>query len=536
MPPQAQGLLGRVGGARNAMVLAVGVIVTALVLAVSQWATRPEWVPLFDNVPLEASGVMSDKLTEAGIAFKLERGGAQILVAAADAARARVTLAREPLPSSGRPGLELFDKPTWGMTDFTQRINHRRAMEGELERTIASMEGVQSAKVHLAIEEGSVFRRIDTRAKASVQLVTRGGMRPNDKVVDGIAKLVANSVGGLEADHVVVVDGAGQALTRDGADTPTGLSSRQLAVQAEVEHYLEEKAQGLVGQIVGIGNARVQVAASINFDKLERTVQAVDPDQQAITTEQRAEITPSEGQQGAASSNVATSYETTKRVETFSGAIGNVKRLTVAVLVADKLPPTPPAAPAAAGAAPPAPPVPPVATPRSADELARIESLVRSALGVDSTRGDIVSVVSAPFTMPELPVVTDSAAPPPTLLAKVQQVEKPLITLVACLTALVIAVLTLKALKPPATPALTAGTVATALPAATARDGYALPDPSSDVADAPALANGVDGSADGAAILLPPTTVNPLREQAVATVDQRPGAAVKALRSWLRDS
>jgi flagellar M-ring protein FliF len=523
--PNVQGLLGRLGGTRNVMIIAIGVIVTALVFGVSQWATRPEWVPLFDNVPLEASGVMGDKLTEAGIAFRLERGGAQILVQSADAARARVTLAREPLPSSGRPGLELFDKPTWGMTDFTQRINHRRAMEGELERTIASMDGVQSAKVHLAIEEGSVFRRIDTRAKASVQLVTKSGSRPSEKVVEGIAQLVANSVGGLEADHVVIVDGSGQALTRDGADTPTGLSSRQLAVQAEVEHYLEEKAHGLVSQIVGLGNARVQVSAAINFDKLERTVQAVDPEQQAIVTEQRAEITPSEGQQGAASSNVATSYETTKRVETFSGAIGNVKRLTVAVLVADKVP-TPAAGDTGATATPVVP------EPRTADELTRIESLVRSALGVDSARGDVVSVVSAPFTVPALPAVGDSVIAPPTIVARVQQFEKPLITLLACATALIIAVLTLKALKAPAPAALASGSATAALTAGGSNDNMALRDPMSDVADSDSVLT----PAEEQPILLPPTTINPLREQAIATVDQRPGAAVKALRSWLRES
>jgi flagellar M-ring protein FliF len=509
------------------MIIAIGVIVTGLVFGVSQWATRPEWVPLFDNVPLEASGVMGDKLTEAGIPFQLERGGAQLLVHAGDAARARVTLAREPLPTAGRPGLELFDKPTWGMTDFTQRINHRRAMEGELERTIASMEGVQAAKVHLAIEEGSVFRRIDTRAKASVQLVTKGGARPSDKVVEGIAQLVANSVGGLEADHVVIVDGSGQALTRDGADTPTGLSSRQLAVQAEVEHYLEDKAQELVTQMVGVGNARVQVSAAINFDKLERTVQAVDPDQQAIATEQRAEITPSEGQQGAASSNVATSYETTKRVETFSGAIGNVKRLTVAVLVADRVAQRAPGDTTTSTAV-----TPP--EPRSADELARIESLVRTALGVDSTRGDAVSVVSAPFTLPTLPAMTDSTVAPPTLLARVQQVEKPLITLLACLTALVIAVLTLKALKPAPAPALPAAPNTAALPAGESRDAFALRDPSTDAMENDDTMSAID-AADAQPVLLPPTMINPLREQAIATVDQRPGAAVKALRSWLRE-
>ena len=159
--------------------------------------------------------------------------------------------------------------------------------------------------------------------------------------MQGIAHLVAASVDGLDAEHVTIVDDARpdadarceRRLDRRAHEPPAG-------VQREVESYLEKKAQGIVGQVVGIKNARVQVAAQINFDRVERTTQAVDPDKQAVATEQRAEITPG-AQGGAASSNVATSYETTKSTETFSGAIGNVKRLTVAVLVNDRAVPGP---------------------------------------------------------------------------------------------------------------------------------------------------------------------------------------------------
>ncbi|MCU0634959.1 MAG: hypothetical protein MUE41_08805 [Gemmatimonadaceae bacterium] len=268
------------------------------------------------------------------------------------------------------------------------------------------------------------------------------------------------------------------------------------------------------------------MAASINFDKLERTTQAVDPDQQAIATEQRAEITPSEGQQGAASSNVATSYETTKKVESFSGAIGNVKRLSVAVLVADKLPPVVAGDSAAAA-------TPPVPEPRSAEELSRIEALVRNALGVDSTRGDVVTVVSAPFSMPVLPAASDTTTPAPTLLAKVQQVEKPLITLIACVTALLIAVLTLKALKPAPPPPAVAAAASNALPAGASGGELAQLASGAEPTDEMAA---VAAAPEAPPVLLPPTQINPLREQAIATVDQRPGAAVKVLRNWLRDS
>jgi flagellar M-ring protein FliF len=130
--------------------------------------------------------------------------------------------------------------------------------------------------------EGTVFRRGDKPVEASVVLKLANGERPANDVVQGIAHLVASSVDGLESEHVTIVDDAGRMLTLDGeAGSLAGLTSRQLAVQREVESYLERKAQEIVGQIVGGANARVQVSALVNFDRVERTVQAVDPDKQA---------------------------------------------------------------------------------------------------------------------------------------------------------------------------------------------------------------------------------------------------------------
>ena len=147
MSSLAQNLFGRVGGTRQAAIIAVGVLVTALVFGVSRWATAPTMVPLYADIPIESVGKMTDKLAESAIAFELDRAGNTILVASGDLARARVALAREAMPEAGRPGLELFDKPSWGMTDFTQKVNYRRALEGELERTIGRMRDVKAVQV-----------------------------------------------------------------------------------------------------------------------------------------------------------------------------------------------------------------------------------------------------------------------------------------------------------------------------------------------------------------------------------------------------
>lgn len=533
MPPFAQQMFGRFS-ARQVAIIAVGVVVTALVFGLSSWATRPTMVPLFADVPIESVGKMTDRLTETGIVFELDRAGNTVLVASADLARARVALARDAMPETGRPGLELFDKPSWGMTDFTQKVNYRRALEGELERTIGKMRDIKTVQVHLALEDDQIFKKNERQSKASVTLSMANGQQPAEGTVRGIAALVAGSVGGLAPDHVTIVDERGQALTMDGDGSITGLSSRQLAVQREVESYMEQKASSLLSSLVGSGNARVQVAASINFDKVERTVQAVDPEKQALATEQKAEVTPGTPQQGAGYNTTATSYENTRSVESFSGAIGNLKKLTVAVLIADKV------TPAAAAADAKAPVSAPVVTPRTPEEIARIESLMRNALGVDSTRGDMISVVSAPFDMPVAVTATDSV-PAPDMIARLQANPKPVVAIAALVVLLVLAIVAMGALKPKKG----APTTATANRSLAAPAGY--PELPSSASMQAALETARENARiqmeidqlqaqaeERRPVMLPPVPTTAEREQAIATVDQRPDAALRVVRSWLR--
>lgn len=544
-------IMGRLGGGRQAAIIGIGIVVTALVFGVSRWATAPTMVPLYADVPVEQVKAMTDKLTESGIAYELDRTGTTIMVASGDLARARVDLAAGETPNSGRPGLELFDKPTWGMTDFTQKVNYRRALEGELERTIGKMKNVEGVKVHLAIEDEKVFKDDERPSKASVTLTMNGGDRPTQETVQGIAQLVASSVGGLEPDNVTIVDERGQALTMQDEGSLTGLTSRQLKVQKEVETYMEEKANKLLSSLVGNGNARVQVAAVINFDKVERTVQAVDPEKQAMATEQKAEVTPSTPQQGAGYSTSATSYENTKSVESFSGAIGNVKKLTVAVLVADKV--TFPAAPAPAAAdtskpadstqaaAPTAAPEP-IITARTPEEIARIEALVRNALGVDSTRGDMISVVSAPFDMPAPTIAKDTAVAPQDIIGKIQANPKPVVAIAALVVLLILGLAAVFLLRPKKVKQIAEAPQPDALPPA---PGYAELPASTQMQMA--MQGITDGESDEdmdeetemleerrAPIKLPPVPTTPEREQAIATVEQRPDAALRVTRQWLR--
>ena len=494
MPNAMQQLIDRVGGQRRALILAVGAGAVLLIFGLAQWATAPTWVPVFSGLPLEAVSKVSQQLDEAGIAYRLENGGSELRVAASDLARARVTLASQGLPTGGRPGLELFDQPSWGMTDFTQRINYRRAMEGELERTIGKMRGIETAQVHLSIQEQSSFRRADRPAEASVVLKLKSGASPTPDVVQGIAHLVASSVDGLETERVTVLDDGGRLLSSPhDAGSLAGLSNRQLEMQREVESYLEGKAEQIVSQIVGPGNARIQVSAAINFDRVERTVQSVDPDRQALASEQKAEIIPgTDG--GAGSTNSAVNYENSRSMETFSGATGNVKRLTVAVLVNDRL---------VAGSDPVR------YEPRSEEELARIETLVRSAVGLDMTRGDVVSVVGIPFDGVAAAPIEEPATD---VVGLVHTFYRPVIALLGLLLAFVIVLRVLRSLRAPEPQA---APLMIELPTPDA----ALPAPEPVVAER-----------------LIPAANTVVRDRAVASVEEQPEVAARLVRAWLREA
>lgn len=369
-------LIEKIGGKQRAIIFGVGIVVAAGIFGVTRWATAPEWVPAFSDIPMEATSEMTERLEQSGIPFRLERGGSEILVTSENLARARVTLAKDGLPVRGRPGLELFDQPSWGMTDFTQRINYRRALEGELERTISQMRGVQGAQVHLALHEQANFRRQDKPANASVVLKTVGNIPPTPEVVLGISHLVAGSVDGLTSDRVTVIDDSGRLLSMPGGQgSLTALTNSQLAMQRDIESYLQLKAEALLNDMVGVGNARIRVNAALNFDKIDRQSQIIDPDRQAASTEQRHEIPGIEGE-GGGSSNIAISYENTRIMESFSGSIGDIKKLSVAVLINDQGSET-----------------------TGGSDLTHIESLVKSAVGADDMRGDIVTVVLTPFEL-----------------------------------------------------------------------------------------------------------------------------------------
>jgi flagellar M-ring protein FliF len=494
MPDAIRNWLDSAGKSRAVLILGAGVLAIVAILAIARRAAEPEWVPLLPGLALEEVGKVTAHLDEEGVRYRLEKGGAELLVAEDEMARARVSLARDGLPTRGRPGFELFDRPAWGMTDFTQRINYRRALEGELERTITQMRGVEAAQVHIALNESSGFRRASKPEAASVVLSLRTGARPGQELVEGITSLVASSVDGLASDKVTLLDDAGHLLS--AAVEPgsvDGMSRRQLQLRREVESYLEQKAEALVADAAGSGNARIRVAADLNFDKIDRTTQTVDPDQQVTTQEERSEIVPGAGQVGAGSTARSAAYETSRSVETFSGAAGDIRRITVAVLLNES--------PAAEGAN---------ARAWTPGELARIETLVANAVGLDRTRGDQISVLSAPFVSSPLSVPAVEPAPP--FFVRIPQYRNEIISVVGLILAFVLGMQVLRVLR--------ASVAASSAATTTARQVLAA-------AKVPELS----AHADPAALAAAAPYAGLLARSA-----ESPDMAARVLRAWMKDS
>jgi flagellar M-ring protein FliF len=422
------------------------------------------------------------------------------MVPVADLAKARVALANGGMPNSGRPGLELFDQPSWGMTDFTQRINYRRALEGELERVVGKMRGIDGAQVHLVMHETDGFAAQERPTEASVVLKLKGEAEPD--VVKGIAHLVASSVDGLTSEHVTIVDDGGHMLSEgEEATSITGLTSRQLAMQREIEDYIRVKAEKIVGQVVGANNLRVQVNAAMSFDRVERVTATVDPDKQVVAAEQKAEIVPG-AQGGAGQNNTSTTYENTRINESFVAAPGAIKRLSVAVLVSEPAPD-----PKAKKGTPPPPA-------RTAAELEQIKTLVRSAVGADSTRGDIVSVISVPFASS---AVVNAEVQKTDIVKMVQTAQRPALGLLGLVLIIVVALFSLRTLKGPKPMtdpvlALSAGDGSHGSHGATA--------PQIHIPEIPALVMPVNG----------------IRDRVAASIQQQPDTATRVVRAWLKEA
>ncbi|MEO8633724.1 MAG: flagellar basal-body MS-ring/collar protein FliF [Gemmatimonadales bacterium] len=431
LPPAMLDSVRRMNGSNKFLTLASLVVGIGLIWAITHWGGQPEMETLYRGLELREAGAMTDALTKAGVRYQLSGGGSEILVPNGDLARARVLLAKSGLPSQGGvQGNEMLDKPMWGVPEAQMRSMERRALEGELSRTIGEMDGVDRAVVHLGLPESSPLRKLDRPAKASVMLTLRSGRVLSPEAVQSITYLVASSVPQLNSDQVAILDSEMRLLNAPNDGSTRGLTSRQLEMQRSVEEYLARNAERILATSLGAGEARVQVSAKLNFEQVDKTVETYNPDGAVLQNEQRSETAGADSLDGGTATIVNNTYLNSRVVEKVAGSIGGIERLTVAVLINEK------ALQRAASAGT-----------TAAQALPRYEQLVRDAIGIDSARGDRLTATALPFeaVMAGPDSLADEGSGTVQVLVVAERFSRPMLGLVGIIAALILA---LRVLKP----------------------------------------------------------------------------------------
>jgi flagellar M-ring protein FliF len=378
-------------------------------------ATAPQMVPLFTDLSVEDSSAIIKDLERQGIPYDIKSDGTIVMVPKEQVPRLRMKLAESGLPKGGGVGYEIFDKSdALGATSFVQNINHLRALEGELARTIRAIERVQQARVHLVLPERPLFSRDKAEPSASIVLKVRGTLEATQ--VRAIRHLVATAVNGLKPQRVSVIDEAGRLLADGNSDDSAGgitADERKTAAESRARQDIES----IVNSVVGPGRARVRVNIDFDFNRITETTDRFDPESRVVRSSQTREETSPGADQNAGTVSVGNelpgnatraegqqpreqnrkteevvNYEITRTTKTEVIEGGRVNRKSVAVVVDgtytknDKGELT--------------------YQPRSKEEIDLIASLVRSAIGFNAKRGDQVEVAN--LRLAEAPIVTAS--------------------------------------------------------------------------------------------------------------------------------
>lgn len=486
---------------------------------VSVGAGTPDYRALYRGLPEEEVARVANLLRDERIDYKLDEGGTAILVPAPLVYEARIRAAGQGLPSGGSTGFELFDQPAFGVTDFVHRVNYSRAIQGELARSIEQLEPVHRARVQVVIpERKSVLAAAEHKPRAAVIARLQPGRQLQPEQVRSIVHLVASSIESLDPSDVTVVDGSGRLLTAQGEEMAGGAlpAGGAPSYQKRVELDLGSRIEAMLEKTVGPGGVIAKVSAEMDWTERETTEESFDPETQVARSEQRSTESSNEslgatggtpgvasnspdlpgnggagGANGSASSRTSETlnYEISKKVSRQVTPMGQIERLSIAVLVADQVPKE-------EGAEP---------VPWSEESITLFTELAQQAVGFDEKRGDQITVNSAPFRTPSEEIPEDGFLTPQVLF---------LIGTVVRVIAVVLAFLLFARLvvRPVLDTVAAAAPLPATLPATVGElDGQGA-----------ALAAGGDQSALGA---------GPIDEGPIAAV--RTDEGVQTLRNWL---
>lgn len=323
--------------------------------------------PIYYNLNPEDAGKIVDKLKENKIKYKIEGNGSVIKVDNSKVNELRLMLASQGLPSKSGIGFEIFDKAKFGISGYSEKVNYRRALEGELSRTISSIDGVKMARVHLALPEPNIFANNQTAASASVVVYLRDNFKLSESQIKGISYLVSSAVEGLLIDNVSIIDGLGRLIKSQGSDD----DAEYMDLKRKLEETLSQKLQDMLDKIYGKEKTIVSTDLSIDMDKLQSVKETYNPNPvvRSATTSSE-DIT--EGEIKTKRNNSDMKYEIDKTIETYIKKPGNIKKISISVAIDSKN--------------------------LKETDINNIKELVSAASGIDKNRGDNINVVSFEFT------------------------------------------------------------------------------------------------------------------------------------------
>ena len=541
------GLIQRFGLGRLIAILGGAAGVAAALAAIVLHLGNEPQALLYSNLDLKEAGSITQALDQGGVKYQVKGDGSTIMVGRDKVAATRLMLSGKGLPTSGSVGYEIFDNaPALGQTDFVQQLNRQRALEGELARTVRSLQGVTSARVHLVLPKRQLFE--DDAEQPSASVVIGAGREPSGEEVRAIRNLIAGAVPNLKPDRVTVVDDKGKMLAAgQGADSSStdAMASEQ---RVSAEDRVRKTVKDLVEGVVGPGKARVTVSADVDMARVTVQEEKYDPDGQVVrstsTSEEQAKDSKAVTPGGAASTaaNVpgaapseggpadgsqsgrteeTTNYEISRSTRTEVQEPGAIKRLSVAVAVDgvttyDKK-------------------GKPTYAPRSPEEMQRIEALVRSAMGFTQQRGDQITVVNVRFSQGDEQVAGGTAAGNPLTSFEKNDVmraaEMLVLLIVAVLVIFFVARPLLKGAAGPGAPgfkmlaaAASGGNQPTPVTLVGGEGQLALPSGQSDMDQRIDIAR-IEGQVKVSSV-----------KRVAEFVDKHPDESISILRSWLHES
>ena len=412
---QIKEVWGRLPMAGRIATIAAGLATLGLLGAIIYYGTQPDYGVLFSDLKAEDAQKIVEKLKAENVPYTLANSGSTIQVPNERISELRLQMASSGMISGGHVGFDLFDKTSFGATDFAQQVNYRRAIEGELAKTLEGVDEVESARVHITPTKESVFTEKEEGAKASVMLRIRQGKALSNERTEAVISLISSSVEGLDPSNVSVMDTNGRLLSaagqgKGGAFSDAGAFHAQLEATQKFEAENNARIIAFLEPIVGEGRVRANISADVDFSQVEQTEEKYNPQSQVVRSQQtsqeaRNSSAPAQGTVVGARANdpttppppatvtntaqtsgdqrtaTTTNYEIDRTIKKTIGGGGRINRLTVSVLMDTKT-------------------VNGVETPRTADELQKIQELVSAAIGMNTQRGDSVVVQSMPFDKP----------------------------------------------------------------------------------------------------------------------------------------